>query len=80
MKGFLLHMKSFPDVWKDQTPVKGEEILEIDRYQERYIELVPNQNSLDTWGLGLRGKSSKTLQSVRRVLSFRVLSYLIPCV
>lgn len=35
-----------PEVWKDASPITGEEILELDRYcQERFIELVPNQNS-----------------------------------
>ncbi|MBW6464974.1 MAG: family 20 glycosylhydrolase [Brevefilum sp.] len=34
-------------VWRDASPITPEEILILDRYcQERYIELVPNQNSL----------------------------------
>ncbi|MFX0095783.1 MAG: family 20 glycosylhydrolase, partial [Candidatus Hodarchaeota archaeon] len=33
-------------VWKKASPFTGEEILELDAYcRERYIELVPNQNS-----------------------------------
>jgi hexosaminidase len=33
-------------VWRDASPITPEEILILDRYcQERYIELVPNQNS-----------------------------------
>jgi len=40
-------------VWKDYSPFTSEEILEIDAYcAERYIELVPNQNTfghLDKW-------------------------------
>jgi len=33
-------------VWKDASPFTGEEILALDAYcRERYIELVPNQNS-----------------------------------
>ena len=33
-------------VWRDSSPMTPEEILTLDRYcQERYIELVPNQNS-----------------------------------
>ena len=34
------------EVWEDASPVTGEEILALDAYcQERFIELVPNQNS-----------------------------------
>ncbi|MDP9236338.1 MAG: family 20 glycosylhydrolase [Chloroflexota bacterium] len=40
-------------VWKDASPITGEEILALDAYcGERYIELVPNQNSfghMDRW-------------------------------
>ena len=33
-------------VWKDASPVTGEDILLLDRYcRERFIELTPNQNS-----------------------------------
>jgi len=33
-------------VWKDASPMTAEQILKLDRYcAERYIELVPNQNS-----------------------------------
>ncbi len=33
-------------VWKDASPFTGQEILELDAYcRERYVELVPNQNS-----------------------------------
>ncbi|MBN1486140.1 MAG: family 20 glycosylhydrolase [Anaerolineae bacterium] len=33
-------------VWQDASPMTGEEILALDAYcRERYIELVPNQNS-----------------------------------
>lgn len=36
-----------PDVWRDASPVTGQEILEIDAYcRQRHITLVPNQNSL----------------------------------
>jgi hypothetical protein len=35
-----------PDVWAKASPFTGEEILELDAYcRERFIELVPNQNS-----------------------------------
>ena len=42
-----------PDVWVDASPFTGEEILVLDAYcRERFIELVPNQNSfghLEQW-------------------------------
>lgn len=42
-----------PDVWAEASPFTGEEILKLDAYcRERYIELVPNQNSfghLEPW-------------------------------
>jgi hexosaminidase len=35
-----------PDVWKGISPMTGQEIMELDGFcQERFIELVPNQNS-----------------------------------
>ena len=35
-----------PDVWAEASPMTGEEILALDAYcRERFIELVPNQNS-----------------------------------
>lgn len=62
IEGFSFAYESFPDVWKDQTPVKGEEILEIDRYcRERYIELVPNQNSFGHMGPWLAREEFKDL-------------------
>jgi len=41
------------DVWVNASPMTGQEILELDQYcKERFIELVPNQNSfghLERW-------------------------------
>jgi hexosaminidase len=38
--------RSHPEVWAKASPITGEEILELDSYcRERYIDLVPNQNS-----------------------------------
>jgi hexosaminidase len=35
-----------PEVWQEASPLTGQDILELDRYcKERFIELVPNQNS-----------------------------------
>lgn len=37
---------SYPFMWEHETPITGEEIMELDRCcKERFIELVPNQNS-----------------------------------
>ena len=45
--------KRHPDVWADASPFTGEEILRLDAYcLQRFIELVPNQNSfghLEQW-------------------------------
>ena len=45
--------KQHPEVWADASPFTGEDILILDAYcRERYIELVPNQNSfghLERW-------------------------------
>lgn len=36
----------YEEVWKDASPMSAEEIRQVDRYcRERFIELVPNQNS-----------------------------------
>ncbi len=35
-----------PEVWQEASPMTGQDILDLDRYcKERFIELVPNQNS-----------------------------------
>lgn len=46
VEGMSFAYQSFTDTWKEGNPITGEEIIELDRYcRERYIELVPNQNS-----------------------------------
>lgn len=46
IEGSPFAYESFPQVWELETPVTGDEILLLDAYcRERYIELVPNQNS-----------------------------------
>lgn len=46
IEGSPFAYESFPQVWELETPITGEEILLLDAYcKERYIELVPNQNS-----------------------------------
>lgn len=54
IEGFSFGYPSFKNLWeKTETPITPEEIQQLDRYcKERFIELVPNQNSLghmDAW-------------------------------
>ncbi len=38
--------QNHPDVWAKASPITGQQILELDAYcRERFVELVPNQNS-----------------------------------
>lgn len=47
VEGFSFAYPSFTEVWKDKTPITGEEIRYLDAYCKAHgIELVPNQNSL----------------------------------
>lgn len=47
MEGFSYAYPSFPEVWKPDSCLLPEEIKELDQYcKERFIELVPHQNSL----------------------------------
>jgi len=47
--------RNHPDVWAAASPMTGDEILQLDAYcKERYVELVPNQNSfghMERWFL-----------------------------
>jgi hexosaminidase len=53
IEGFSFAYASFPEVWETGTPITGEDLLILDRYcLERFIDLVPNQNSfghMDAW-------------------------------
>ncbi len=48
VEGFSFAYESFRELWeKTETPITGEEMQLLDRYcAERFIDLVPNQNSL----------------------------------
>lgn len=38
--------RNHPDVWAQASPITGEDILRLDRHcKDRFVELVPNQNS-----------------------------------
>ncbi len=46
MESFVYEYKNFPEYVKDTEPLTSEDIRELDRYcKERFIKLVPNQNS-----------------------------------
>lgn len=46
IEGLPFAYESFPQAWELETPISGDEILRLDEYcRERYIDLVPNQNS-----------------------------------
>ncbi len=47
LDNFSFAYPSYPDTWMNRTPaITGEEIILLDRYcRERFIDLVPNQNS-----------------------------------
>ena len=62
IEGFSFAYESYPNVWKDLTPITGEEILQIDKYcKDRYIELVPNQNSFGHMGPWLARREFRDL-------------------
>ncbi|MCQ6564015.1 beta-N-acetylhexosaminidase [Paenibacillus mendelii] len=46
IEGFPYAYPSYPEVWRDRTPITPEEIKLLDQYcKTRFIDLVPNQNS-----------------------------------
>ena len=75
MESLVYEYKNFPEYTKDTEPLTQAEIKELDAYcKERFIQLVPNQNSFGHMGVwtkkeelshlavtGLNGKPSATL-------------------
>ncbi len=63
VEGFSFGYPSFKDLWeKTETPLLPEEIRQLDAYcRDRYIELVPNQNSLGHMDAWLRTDQFKDL-------------------
>lgn len=75
MESFVFEYKNFPEYTKDTEPLTREEIKELSQYcKERFIQLVPNQNSFGHMGswtaknelshlavTGKNGKPSATL-------------------
>lgn len=53
-EGAPFEFKDYPDMWQGFDVLKGEEIRELDQYcRERFIELVPAQNTFGHMGLWL---------------------------
>ncbi|MHB1000215.1 MAG: family 20 glycosylhydrolase [Armatimonadota bacterium] len=51
-----------PIVWKDATPMTGEQVLDLDAYcKSRYVELVPNQNSFGHMGRWLMHEEYRSM-------------------
>lgn len=62
IEGFSFAYPTFPKVWENGTPITGEQIIELDRYcRERFINLVPNQNSFGHMSRWLARKEFKKL-------------------
>ena len=63
VEGFSFGYPSFKDLWeKTETPLLPEEIRQLDAYcRDRFIELVPNQNSLGHMDAWLRTDQFKNL-------------------
>jgi len=63
VEGFSFGYPSFKDLWeKTETPLLPEEIRQLDAYcRDRFIELIPNQNSLGHMDAWLRMDQFKNL-------------------
>lgn len=54
--------KNHEIVWKDATPMTGEQIMKLDAYcRDRFVELVPNQNSFGHMARWLKHEPYKQL-------------------
>lgn len=71
VEGFSFAYPSYPQVWKDKTPITGEEIRYLDGYcQKRCIELVPNQNSLGHMSAWLEREEYRDLAESEQGMQF----------
>lgn len=79
MESFVYEYKGFEEYWKDTQPLSETEIKELDAYcKERFIELVPLQNSFGHMGawtakediahLAITGKNGKPSQTLNPFL------------
>jgi len=54
--------RNHPEVWSDASPITGEEILALDAFcKDRFIDLVPNQNSFGHMNRWLRHEKYRHL-------------------
>ncbi|MCH1624354.1 beta-N-acetylhexosaminidase [Ferdinandcohnia quinoae] len=71
IEGFSFAYPSFEELWKDETPITGEELRLLDAYcQERFIDFVPNQNCLGHMAPWLETKQFAHLREVENGLQF----------
>lgn len=71
VEGFSFAYPSFAEVWKDTTPITGEEVRYLDAYcKERGIELVPNQNSLGHMAAWLSREEYRHLAETDKGMEF----------
>lgn len=79
MESFVYEYKGFEEYWKDTQPLSEAEIKELDAYcKERFVELVPLQNSFGHMGawtakaeiapLAITGKDGKPSQTLNPFL------------
>lgn len=71
VEGFSFAYPSYSEVWKDATPITGEEIRYLDTYcKARGIELVPNQNSLGHMAAWLSREEFRHLAETENGMEF----------
>lgn len=62
MEGFVFKFKNFPEYTADFDCLTPEDIVRLDKYcEERFIDLVPNQNSLGHMGKWVQKEENKHL-------------------
>lgn len=66
LENIVFEYEHFPEYWKDMMPITKQELLEIKNYcNERFIELVPNQNGFGHMGKWLEKKELTNLGITR---------------
>jgi hexosaminidase len=70
IEGFSFAYPSFEEFWKEETPISGEELQQLDAYcKDRFIDFVPNQNCLGHMAPWLERDEFKHLREVDEGLS-----------
>ncbi len=71
VEGVFFAYPSYTEMWKDKTPITGEEIQYLDKYcKDRCIELVLNQNSLGHMSAWLSRKEFNHLAETENGMKF----------